>query len=642
MLTVALAAVVRAGLLGSLGTPSPYVTFYPAVILAALLGGLPGGLLATVLSALTANFFWVEPVGQFSIRDPADWLSAVVFVMGCTMISFVTHAMQRALARATKAEAQVQLAAERSRAEEELGRYKLLAEHSRDVILYLRRDDGHILEANAAATAYGYTRDELLSLSIHDLRGADAHMFTESQMADADISGILFETVHRRKDGSAFPVEVSSQGATIGGTRTLISVIRDITERKRAEDERRRLADTLANRVGELQAILDAAPVAIWMAHDPQCRNITGNSFADQVVMQTNRGGNVSASATPGDAAVTYRVFRDGVELRPEELPNQVAATTGQPVKEEEFDLVFPGGRTVHLLLCATPLLDAHGRVRGSVAAGVDITKRRRAEEALRGNQAKLTERTAELEQTAAELKRRNLEVERANRMKTDFLSRISHELRTPLNAIVGYSELLGEQLAGPLQPPYPRFVASIQEGADHLLAMVNDLLDISRIEAGRIDLNREAFRPSDCLEEVLAVIEPLAQIKHIAIDNQVSASMSVRADRLRLKQVLFNLLSNAVKFTPENGRVWIADASRGDAAGFCVGDTGIGIPEPELVSIFDEFYQVGGSSTKEGSGLGLSITRRLVELHGGAIRVESTIGQGSRFIFSLGAGSLA
>jgi signal transduction histidine kinase len=252
----------------------------------------------------------------------------------------------------------------------------------------------------------------------------------------------------------------------------------------------------------------------------------------------------------------------------------------------------------------------------------LDITERRRAEESLRES---------------------NREVERVNRMKTDFLSRMSHELRTPLNAIVGYSDLLSEQSAGPLPPPYPRFVANIQEGARHLLAMVNDLLDISRIEAGRIDLNRDAFRPADVLEEVLSVIAPLASIKNISIENAIPGGLSIRADRTRFKQMLYNLLSNAVKFTPENGRVWIAEASREDAAGFCVGDTGIGIPESELESVFDEFHQVGGTAkvAKEGTGLGLAITRRLVELHGGTIVVESTPGQGSRFIFSLGADSL-
>jgi signal transduction histidine kinase len=185
--------------------------------------------------------------------------------------------------------------------------------------------------------------------------------------------------------------------------------------------------------------------------------------------------------------------------------------------------------------------------------------------------------------------------------------------------------------------------VTNIQEGALHLLAMVNDLLDISRIEAGRVDLILETFRPTEALEEVLSVITPLAKIKNIAIANQVPPGMCIRADRTRFKQVLYNLLSNAVKFTPESGRVWIAEASHEGAAGFCVGDTGIGIPESELEAIFDEFHQVGGTtgSSAKGTGLGLAITRRLVELHGGAIRAESTVGQGSRFILSLGPHSI-
>jgi PAS domain S-box-containing protein len=316
-------------------------------------------------------------------------------------------------------------------------------------------------------------------------------------------------------------------------------------------------------------------------------------------------------------------------------------------VQDYELEIRHRDGHTTPVRYNASVYRHKGGEVAGLFAAARDITGRKRAEqEVLRLNEGlerRVAERTAQLERAAAELEKRNLEVERVNRMKTDFLGRSSHELRTPLNAILGYSDLLGEQSAGPLPPPYPRFVANIQEGARHLLDIVNDLLDISRIEAGRIDLNREAFRAADALEEVLSVIAPLAKIKQIAIDNQVPAGMSIRADRTRFKQVAYNLLSNAVKFTAENGRVWIAEASREGAAGFCVGDTGIGIPASELESIFDEFHQVSGptGAAREGTGLGLAITRRLVELHGGTIGVESTLGQGSRFMFSLGPGSL-
>jgi signal transduction histidine kinase len=272
--------------------------------------------------------------------------------------------------------------------------------------------------------------------------------------------------------------------------------------------------------------------------------------------------------------------------------------------------------------------------------------RRRQAEEELRSLnedlERRVFERTAELARVASELEIRNREVERANRMKTGFLARMSHELRTPLNAIVGYSDLLREEAAGPLSPTYKRFIANIQEGARHLLRMVNDVLDLTKIEAGRIDLDREKFHPAGALEEVLSVITPLARIKNIAIENQLPSATSINADRTRFKQILYNLLSNAVKFTPENGRVWIAEYSHDDTACFCVGDTGIGIPGADIGPIFEEFHQVGApGAAKEGTGLGLAITKRLADLHGGTIRVESAPGKGSRFYFSLGPGSL-
>jgi PAS domain S-box-containing protein len=165
---------------------------------------------------------------------------------------------------------------------------------------------------------------------------------------------------------------------------------RDITARKEAENERQRLIRDLTDRTGELQAILDAAPVAVWLAHDPECRQITGNAYADTAIMQGPREGNISRSAVPGEASVSYRVFRRGVELRPEELPAQVAASTGKPVSNQELALLFPDGRTVTLLMGAVPLFNGDGSVRGSVAAGADVTQLRRVEAHLQEQRAAL------------------------------------------------------------------------------------------------------------------------------------------------------------------------------------------------------------------------------------------------------------
>jgi hypothetical protein len=180
--------------------------------------------------------------------------------------------------------------------------------------------------------------------------------------------------------------------------------------------------------------------------------------------------------------------------------------------------------------------------------------------------------------------------------------------------------------------------VANIQEGAHHLLHMVNDLLDLSRIEAGRIELNLERFDISAALDEVLSVITPLAEIKSIPVENRIAREMAVVADRLRLKQILYNLISNAVKFTPEEGRVWIETSTDGEMVTLCVGDTGMGIASGEQEAIFEEFHQApsAGKPAGAGAGLGLAITRKLVQLHGGDVRVESEIGKGSRFVVTL------
>ncbi|HEV8180784.1 MAG TPA: PAS domain-containing sensor histidine kinase [Candidatus Angelobacter sp.] len=265
------------------------------------------------------------------------------------------------------------------------------------------------------------------------------------------------------------------------------------------------------------------------------------------------------------------------------------------------------------------------------IASVRDITERKAVEDRIRT----LSEQyTAELTLKNEQLEARNREVERANRLKNEFLASMSHELRTPLHTIIGFSELLGEQLEGPLGEKQQRFVGHILQDARHLLELINEILDISKIESGRLELKREPFDFSQCVEEVLAGIRHQAATKNITLENKNRFHDSLYADRLRVKEILYNLLSNAVKFTPEGGRVWVEAFREGDSLHVSVCDTGIGIPEKEHPSIFEKFYQVGDArgGTREGTGLGLPITKHLVELHGGTINVESRPGQGSSF----------
>jgi signal transduction histidine kinase/CHASE3 domain sensor protein len=267
--------------------------------------------------------------------------------------------------------------------------------------------------------------------------------------------------------------------------------------------------------------------------------------------------------------------------------------------------------------------------------------QRQRAEQEVRrlneDLERRIAERTAELAEVNDELEKRNAELARASRMKNEFLARMSHELRTPLNAVTGFSDLLTE---GNLDEKQTRFVGHIQQGARHLLQLISDILDLSKIEAGRIELKREEFAVVEALNEVLSTIQPLATAKQMQIDNRLTTDLLVSADRVRFKQILYNLLTNAVKFTPEGGSVWLEGSTEHGLVTLSVCDTGLGIPFEEHERIFEEFHQAAATTNgvKEGTGLGLAITKRLVQEHGGKIWVESQPGNGSRFTFTLAA----
>jgi signal transduction histidine kinase/CheY-like chemotaxis protein len=250
--------------------------------------------------------------------------------------------------------------------------------------------------------------------------------------------------------------------------------------------------------------------------------------------------------------------------------------------------------------------------------------------------------RTAQLADANKELELQNREVERATRLKSRFLASMSHELRTPLNAIVGFSDLLAEGVPGELNLKQKRFVNHIKQGSAHLLQLINDILDLSKIEAGQLELHCEYFYVKDALPEVLSTIRPLAMAKNIQVEHRLETDRPAYADRVRFKQILYNLLSNAVKFTPKDGRISIACAEDEDFVCISVTDTGIGIRAEDQAVVFEEFRQVEGGkdSTQEGTGLGLAITKRLVEQQGGKISLASEPGNGSRFTFTLPAGA--
>jgi PAS domain S-box-containing protein len=267
-----------------------------------------------------------------------------------------------------------------------------------------------------------------------------------------------------------------------------------------------------------------------------------------------------------------------------------------------------------------------------------DVSDRKAVEEQVRMLNLRLEQRSRELATTNTQLENRNLEVEKANRRKSNFLATMSHELRTPLNAIIGFSELLAEETVGPLNQKQRRFVSQVKESSRHLLALVDDILDLSKIEAGHLELKYERISLNTAAAEVLATVRPLAAAKQIDLETEFPEEITIFADNLRVKQVLYNLLTNAIKFTPEKGSVHLITEAERAFVKLSVIDTGIGIPHNEHESIFEAFHQVSITAvgSHEGTGLGLSISKLLIEQHRGRIWVESEPGKGSRFHVTL------
>jgi signal transduction histidine kinase/ActR/RegA family two-component response regulator len=246
----------------------------------------------------------------------------------------------------------------------------------------------------------------------------------------------------------------------------------------------------------------------------------------------------------------------------------------------------------------------------------------------------------AQKEREARALAQVNEELRRLDQLKSEFLAMVSHELRTPLTAIIGYSRLLTRQVHGPLSARQLEHQEAIFRSAQRLSDLINDLLDVSRLEAGRIELNPRPTRVRQIVDQVTAVVAVAAQAKQLRIDNAVPADLPlVNADPSRLQQVLVNLVGNGVKFSSTGGLVRVSAGRQRDQVWVAVEDRGVGIPRDELMRIWDPFYQVEAPMQRRhgGSGLGLAIVRRLVELHGGVVRAESEgENRGSRFTFTL------
>jgi PAS domain S-box-containing protein len=447
--------------------------------------------------------------------------------------------------------------------------------------------------------------------------------------------GAEVELQRQRKDGSRVDLRVraipwrDSAGIEHGS----IIILTDVTELRASEHAVQDLTEqgeTVQRRMREhlrFRELLDAAPDAI-IEVDKEGRIVLMNRVTGQLFGYEREEllGQPVEVLIPDHARSGHHAHRKGYWAHPTTRPMGIGMTLEGQRKD---------GSRFPVEISLSPVQFEEGfRVSAIIR---DVSERRIAEEKLRAVQAAYTD---ELAAKNRELEARNTEVERANHLKSEFLSGMSHELRTPLHTIIGFTELLEEEMEGPLNEKQRRFIHHIHKDSNHLLALINDVLDLSKIESGRLELHREFFPLGHAIEETVSSVRPRAEGKSIRIETTVPDALDIFADQLRLKQVLYNLLSNAVKFTPQGGRVWVEVESIPDYISLAVADTGIGIPAAEHSSVFDKFYQVGQRQAGglEGTGLGLAISRRLVEEHGGVIQLESEPGKGSRFTFTIPA----
>ena len=284
---------------------------------------------------------------------------------------------------------------------------------------------------------------------------------------------------------------------------------------------------------------------------------------------------------------------------------------------------------------------------RGFVSVGTDITALKQSEQRLSDREFQLQATVADLESSRLTLETQTRQLieltgkyaaekeraETANRAKSEFLANISHELRTPLNAIIGFSEMMQQQMFGPIGlPKYLEYASDIHESGQYLLEVINDILDMSKIEAGRMALALEALNIGEIIAESMRVVQQTAQDRNIRLETYGSPSLELPGDRRALKQVLINLLSNAVKFTPVGGEVSLRAYRYRGSVRLAIADTGVGIPRHEIAKLGRPFEQVENQFTKghKGTGLGLAISRSIIELHGGRLEIKSRLGEGT------------
>jgi len=476
-----------------------------------------------------------------------------------------------------------------------------------------------LLVNDAAIEHYGYSQQEFLAMTIKDIRPSeDIPSLVAGTLPSRRNGGKCGVWRHRRKNGEFIEVEITVHDFQFRGRSARLALIGDITERRRAEQA--------------VRHIMEGAQCLLWYAlvEDQPDGLKWSTATLDETAAQKFFPIMQREGQSYAEALVSSRLPEDNVAVT---ARGTKALRGGETSYTQHFRCLRADGEwrwlseTIHIEVVAP------GRWQ-CVGVCTDINEQKRSEAEL---EARVVERTAQITEANVQLTAAKQEADAANQAKSEFLSRMSHELRTPLNAILGFGQILEKHSLTPLQE---ESVQHILKGGRHLLDLINEVLDIARVEAGHLDLSLEPIALAEILAEACSLVRPLAAEREIHIDIRAAAleRTHVQADRQRLKQVLINLLSNAIKYNKTGGKVTLHSLPIAeDRLRIAVQDTGPGIAPQQQQKLFTPFERLDAAHAGiEGTGLGLVLSQRLVSAMGGELTFESVPGEGSTFCIDL------
>ena len=483
-------------------------------------------------------------------------------------------------------------------------------------------DSGRVTSMNAIAEKItGWSLAEAHGRSLWEVfvrEGREAHVLQRNPVDVMLELGVTIEQTHHvvgiAKNGqrTALEVKAAVKHAPDGSVRGVVMVLRDMTRINSAEAAQRRLAAIVASSNDAIIGKTLDGRITDWNQAAQSMFGYTENEAIGQPIQML---------IPPERAAEEMRIVSD--------------LAAGRVVPPFETVRQARDGRKVEVSITISPIRDALGRIIGASKIARDVSSQRLAEMALRNSREQ--QRLAELATLKAEkLEAENRQIQESSRLKSQFLANMSHELRTPLNAIIGFSDLLRSGAVPADSPKQSEFLGHIGSSGRHLLQLINDVLDLSKVESGKFEFFAEVVELPSLVNEVRNILQTALTKKKLEMDVTIDPEVTwLVIDARRLKQVLYNYLSNAIKFTPDGGHISVR-ATPQDAHCFRieVQDTGIGIAESELQRLFVEFQQLdaGHSRQHAGTGLGLALTRRLVQAQGGSVGVRSTLNEGSVF----------